>query len=241
MRVFGAGLVLLGALAITAQANIDLEWRILSGSVCGGIEFEVGLYAVSDNDEDQSTAAMNVIVQWDPSVIEFLGISDDGPYDWLSSGFPDDSRIDKLNDTFTDGNALYEALAQLGEPAYATPDGLLVTVFRFEPLIGIDVTDLEMLPTYGRRSKTVVYDGETPGKVVTGTIDTESFGITQPGDMDCDGDVDFDDIDGLVDALVGQNVYEANWPGCNWWNADCDCNGKIEFEDIDAFVDRLTD
>ncbi len=57
-----------------------------------------------------------------------------------------------------------------------------------------------------------------------------------PGDLDCDGDVDFDDIDPFVLALGGQATYEAQYPDCNWYNADCDGSGDVDFDDIDAFV-----
>ena len=60
------------------------------------------------------------------------------------------------------------------------------------------------------------------------------------GDMDCDDDVDFDDIDPFVLALNGQAGYEAQYPDCNWMNADCDDDGQVNFADIDAFVALLT-
>ena len=50
-----------------------------------------------------------------------------------------------------------------------------------------------------------------------------------PGDCDCDGDVDFDDIDPFVLALSGQDAYEAAYPDCNWFNADCDSDGDVDF------------
>ncbi len=57
-----------------------------------------------------------------------------------------------------------------------------------------------------------------------------------PGDMDCDGDVDFDDIDPFVLALGGEEGYLAAHPDCQWLNADCDGDGDVDFDDIDAFV-----
>ncbi|MBK9126677.1 MAG: hypothetical protein IPM13_02615 [Phycisphaerales bacterium] len=57
-----------------------------------------------------------------------------------------------------------------------------------------------------------------------------------PGDMDCDGDVDFDDIDPFVLALGGPGVYYAEYPLCNWMNADTNGDGLVNFDDIDAFV-----
>jgi len=56
------------------------------------------------------------------------------------------------------------------------------------------------------------------------------------GDMNCDGDVDFDDIDAFTTALSGQATYEAAYPDCRWLNADCDGDGDVDFDDIDAFT-----
>ncbi|MBK9126507.1 MAG: hypothetical protein IPM13_01740 [Phycisphaerales bacterium] len=54
------------------------------------------------------------------------------------------------------------------------------------------------------------------------------------GDMDCDGDVDFDDIDAFVEALGG-NPFD--WPyNCYWRAADCNDDGSVNFDDIDPFV-----
>ena len=62
---------------------------------------------------------------------------------------------------------------------------------------------------------------------------------TLPGDLDCSGAVDFDDIDPFVLALSGEGGYYAEYPECNWMNADCDENGGVDFDDIDAFVALL--
>jgi hypothetical protein len=57
-----------------------------------------------------------------------------------------------------------------------------------------------------------------------------------PGDMNCDGAINFDDIDPFVLALTGQAAYEAQYPDCNWLNADCNGDGLVDFDDIDGFV-----
>jgi len=57
-----------------------------------------------------------------------------------------------------------------------------------------------------------------------------------PGDMDCDGDVDFDDINPFVLALSGPAAYYAEYPDCNWLHADCDGDGDVDFDDINPFV-----
>jgi hypothetical protein len=64
--------------------------------------------------------------------------------------------------------------------------------------------------------------------------DSNVFGTA--GDMNCDGAINFDDIDPFVLALTGQAAYEAAYPNCNWLNADTDGDGTVTFDDIDGFV-----
>jgi len=59
------------------------------------------------------------------------------------------------------------------------------------------------------------------------------------GDLDCDGDVDFDDINPFVLALSGEAAYLAEYPACQWLNADCDEDGDVDSDDINAFVSLL--
>ncbi len=61
----------------------------------------------------------------------------------------------------------------------------------------------------------------------------------RPGDMNCDGVVNFNDIAGFVAALVGESAYVDVLPGCRWLHADIDDNGAIDFNDIGGFVDCL--
>jgi hypothetical protein len=60
------------------------------------------------------------------------------------------------------------------------------------------------------------------------------------GDTNCDGRVDFDDINPFVLALSDRQTYEAAFPSCNWYNADCNCDGMVDFSDINPFVGCLT-
>jgi len=67
-----------------------------------------------------------------------------------------------------------------------------------------------------------------------------SFSVVRAlGDVDCDGDVDFDDINPFVLALGGEEAYLAQYPACDWLNADCDEDGDVDFDDINAFVDLI--
>ncbi len=59
-----------------------------------------------------------------------------------------------------------------------------------------------------------------------------------PGDMDCNGQVDFDDIDRFVEALGYPGGV--GWPhACPWLNGDCNGDSQVDFDDIDAFVARI--
>jgi hypothetical protein len=56
------------------------------------------------------------------------------------------------------------------------------------------------------------------------------------GDLNCDGHVDFDDINAFVLALVSHAQYVARYPDCRWENADCNRDGYVDFDDINPFV-----
>jgi hypothetical protein len=64
----------------------------------------------------------------------------------------------------------------------------------------------------------------------------------QPGlhcDANCDGVVNFDDIDAFVSALVGEAAYNAEYPACYWLNSDTNADDTVNFDDIDGFVECL--
>ena len=63
--------------------------------------------------------------------------------------------------------------------------------------------------------------------------------IRTVGDLNCDGSIDFDDIDPFVAALSGEAGYRAAYANCHWRNGDCNGDGEINFDDIDAFVGLL--
>jgi hypothetical protein len=57
--------------------------------------------------------------------------------------------------------------------------------------------------------------------------------IVLKGDMNCDGIVDFKDINPFVAILSGQTP-------CNAKNADTNCDNVIDFKDINPFVALLS-
>ncbi len=56
------------------------------------------------------------------------------------------------------------------------------------------------------------------------------------GDTNCDGVVNFDDLDSFVLAILGEPGYLAALPRCNFINADANRDGEVDFDDISGFV-----
>jgi hypothetical protein len=61
-----------------------------------------------------------------------------------------------------------------------------------------------------------------------------------PCDVNCDGSVDFNDIDPFVLALIDYDEYRRAFQYCNPVVADIDGDGSVNFNDIDGFVECLT-
>ncbi len=161
-----------------AQGAVQLQWRpTLSSSVVGDV-VEIGLYAVSDTDSDLPIAGLDLVFEWDIAQLLLLVNVDPctadpcppNTYNWGQSGFPDDSALDGLNNTFTDGIAFYSAFSQLGTPAVATPEGLFVTAFRFG-ILEAGVGEVRLLETCeGCFARTRVADGAAPGEEIPRTL-----------------------------------------------------------------------
>ncbi len=61
-----------------------------------------------------------------------------------------------------------------------------------------------------------------------------------PADLDCNGIVDFDDINPFILALADPAAYSAQYPRCHLLNGDCDGNGYVDFDDINPFIVLLS-
>lgn len=169
--IVGAILVALGMPAVRVVGAVNLELRTAQATVQVGDLVEVGLYAVSDG-LPETVRGMNVILQWEPAFLQLDPVQpfvDNGPYDWLLSGFLGDSAMDGLNDALDDGDAYYQAVGNFVETAVATPEGLLVTTFRFNALGAAPTTDVNIPLALGNVTETEVF-GEEAGVDVLGTV-----------------------------------------------------------------------
>ena len=57
--------------------------------------------------------------------------------------------------------------------------------------------------------------------------------------MDCNGVVDFSDINPFVQALTDPAGWQASH-SCNILNGDCNGDGHVDFNDINPFVALLS-
>ena len=57
-----------------------------------------------------------------------------------------------------------------------------------------------------------------------------------PGDVNCDGGVDFFDIDPFLLALFDPAAYAVAFPDCDIATADVNADNSVDFFDIDPFV-----
>ncbi len=60
------------------------------------------------------------------------------------------------------------------------------------------------------------------------------------GDLNCDGVIDFADIDPFVLALSDRLAYQAAYPSCYYRNADVNGDDLVDFGDINEFVELLS-
>ena len=60
-----------------------------------------------------------------------------------------------------------------------------------------------------------------------------------PGDLNCDGALNFNDINPFVLALSDPAGYGQRYPDCNILNGDINGDGRVDFADINPFVALL--
>ncbi|HWL92479.1 MAG TPA: hypothetical protein VNT79_03010 [Phycisphaerae bacterium] len=66
-----------------------------------------------------------------------------------------------------------------------------------------------------------------------------TLSLTREGDMNCDGRVDGEDVQGFVWAIVDPGQYDAVYEECNPLNGDMNDDQFVTFEDTEDFVNVL--
>ncbi|MFV2066943.1 MAG: tail fiber protein [Pirellulales bacterium] len=142
---------------------------------------------------------------------------------------------------------------------WAFADGQLLSISQNQALFSIlgttyggDGRTTFALPDF--RGRSAVHPGTGPGltpwslgqragfedvTLTEGQMPTHShtaFTEPLPGDMDIDGNVDFDDIDAFQLGLNDPQGYEAIYCATSAFNGDMDQDGGHDFDDIAGFV-----
>ena len=60
------------------------------------------------------------------------------------------------------------------------------------------------------------------------------------GDVNCDGSVNFADINPFVLLLSNPSAWQDAYPGCPLLNGDINTDGSVNFSDINPFVHLLS-
>ena len=159
---------------ILSHANVNLVLRPLRSDYRVGEVVQIDVVAISDQ-PTQTVSALDVIVKWNSLDLNPLSSSNsrcqdaNGAYSWFASGFINPTP---LNDSRSDGDAVWSGLAQFLMPYVATDVGTVVTTLRFNALrkgsIG-RLTKVDLPPTY-LGFTAAIFGGDFVNQNVTGTF-----------------------------------------------------------------------
>jgi hypothetical protein len=176
---------------------------------------------------------------------------------WIASQW-----ASELYELGIDANGVATLLSQFYDPNLFDAIGLSVDDREHVFVSTLRGTGLEFAGGTGnwQRVSPSVLDGKTFGKVIALSFSRSNFDpatMTGPayvnvlptdfappehdttGDLNCDGAVNFGDINPLVLALTGPAGYHAAFPNCNIQNGDVNTDGVVDFGDINPFVALL--
>ncbi len=168
-----SGSALLGMVfaAPAEAALVNLSFYPPAQIVNVGDTVEINLVATStDPNTPMDIGAVDAILEWEAGYLGTVGYTAaHAGYAWMFEGFF--NNPDGLNANLGDGNAMYTALAQVTQAAYAPgPPGLIVTTLQFTALAETPGTLVSFLPEYGQFSRTRVMKFSPANLEVTGEI-----------------------------------------------------------------------
>lgn len=167
-----------------ASALVNLEWRPAQSTVAVGESVYLDLYAVSDNSAGDEISAIEVVMLWDPTTIDFWGVVNEPLDYWLNDGFM--SMNGGFNDDpYFDGDALYTAWANLGENVLVSNTGLYCATFEWVALQPTSGTQVTLPASYGGVTS-MIYDGMTIGNNIAGNLGSATIAVTavpEPGSI----------------------------------------------------------
>ena len=93
-------------------------------------------------------------------------------------------------------------------------------------------------PAYSAAQGGVIFGTTSPTPGCFGEVLAPALPI--PGDLNCDGMVDFRDINPFVLLLSNPVAWQAAYPDCPMEDGDVNGDGSVSFRDINPFVALLS-
>ena len=160
---------------------------------------------------------------------------------WLDT--PNEITVDGGTATaeFSDVHGGWSGIGNLdADPLFADPNN---GNFRLQAGSRcIDAGDPNFVPAPGATDldgRKRLWDGDANGVAVV-DMGAYEFGSYCYGDLDCNGNCDFGDINPFVLALSNPAGYHAAFPDCDIYLADLNADGHVDFGDINPFVALLS-
>ena len=228
-----------------AWSYVDETRMPVSGELSAG-EYSDLVYSDAEGgdwDTDRYVAPTPSVARESTHVLEFTIAEDPAEIDDIAilwEGYADDCAQaelyvwDYVEGQWGDGAGLFDQNRFMDNWA-GNRDGYLTGNIQADFESCLDADGQMTLLLYAERTQQ-----ETFHDFVSVTVSR----ITQTlvGDMNCDGVVNFFDIDAFVVAVAeGEAGYLAAYPDCHWLNADCNGDGNVNFFDIDGFVTLVTE
>jgi hypothetical protein len=232
------------------NAKIDLEMvNLAQAPVAVGNEFEVAIMMSAQ--ETQRYLVADIVFGWDPTKVEFLGVSHQGshPYIWVPpSGLPcvEDENGNAIPDPLcsgirdfygineamppADGNGLYFGYGELGQVFLVDSTPVQIVRLQFRVLSQFSSTDVCFIPqiTFNSPKSTVIYGSYIPGNNVVGQmIPTTIAGIPE-GDISGNGSVGGEDL-GMLLSSWGTSSFGPN-------PADINGDGFVDAADLSVLL-----
>jgi hypothetical protein len=147
---------------------------------------------------------------------------------------------DYVQGAWANGAGLFGQNRYIDNWAGMNRDGLLSGSLRDELDRYIDAGGQLTLLLYSERPTESGAGGSKPTYHDYCAVTTTRINQTLAGDTDCNGVIDFGDINPFILTLTDPDGWQALYPGCDLLNADTDGNGSVEFGDINPFITLLT-
>ena len=140
--------------------------------------------------------------------------------------------------------------AAFDDPATGPNGGYMEGTLKLVAEFGAvpEVVYLAFAPYGTSDGSALVYDAQCPPSLNDDdNLDAGEYALfiigstrIEAGDMNCDGLINYGDIDPFVVALTNPTAYDPAYPGCYADLADCNRDGLVNNGDIDPFVALLT-